>query len=235
MSDEYFGENKHRHMHHKDGLFSEYIFSLIKDTVLKDCQKFHAAFELGAGVGRFSYALTKEYQDVYLIEPSQDCANQLRSVFRDPHVHIMQMTAAEYFHAGNIPENSICYGFHVLHHMSVSQRKELFHCIKKLCLKAVFLEPNPWNPMILLQIISHPDMQFKMEKEYLKLTKNRLQEELRSCDLNASQHMPVCFFVPAVANILLRRIPWKVLSLFEKANPFFPFMSAYQLICFGGS
>jgi len=230
MKNSYFAVNKHKYMFYPDSLFSEYIYLLITQAISDDFNGCTTALELGAGMGRFSLPIVKKFQNVYLIEPLDSYASKLEEFFKKKHVSIFTMTAKDFFKKNLIPENSVCFGFHLLHHLSPAQRKNVFEYVKKTGSKAVFVEPNPWNPLIILQVILNPNMTFKEEIEYLKLTKKRLLREFKSCGLFKMRHFNICFFPPSITNLILHSFLKKWLPFFEKFSNLLPFLGSYQLI-----
>ena len=69
---------------------------------------------------------------------------------------------------------------------------------------AVFLEPNPWNPLIILQLLLYPDMRMENEWQYLKLTKRRLSQELNDCGLTLTQYGRLCLLPPPVTKLVIK-------------------------------
>ena len=222
-------------MFYRDAIFSDYIYSLIIQNILDSFEECSTAFELGAGRGRFSYTLVEKFPNTYLIEPSKSYASILKNLFRGKNVKIFNITAKEFFRKDLISGNSVCFSFHLLHHLGTKERKEIFDYIKNTGSKAVFIEPNPWNPLIMLHVILHPAMQVKAEMEYVKLSKHRLVQESESCGLKILHHAKLCFFPPVITNALLHSFLKNALPYFEKYNNLSPFFGSYQLLYCSGT
>jgi hypothetical protein len=237
----YFKKGTHGYMYCSDGNFSEYIYSLIDGIIDDDFKRYDNAFELGAGMGRFSFALIRNFPKVWLVEPSQSYAETLEKLFgnKETTVHnatskgtvtIVNSTMEEFMKTNNIPEKSIIFCYHLLHHLSYEQRKELFICLVETNAPAVFIEPNPFNPLIILQLMLYRDMRFKNEFQYLTFTKSKLSRELSQCGLKVLMHNRFCFMPPPITRLALKRSFFvKPLLLLEKLKHVLPMLCAYQL------
>ena len=149
----YFAQDTHKYMYCTDGIYSEFIFSLLAKTVSVDFKKYQHAFEMGAGMGRFSFALVNNFPRVSLIEPSASYTAVLRNLFHQEQVTIVTSTLEDFFKKNKIPAQSIFFNFHLLHHLTFEQRREYFTCLRSVNAPVLFIEPNPWNPLIILQLL----------------------------------------------------------------------------------
>lgn len=229
--DEYYKSNTHGYMNLGDDLFSAYVFEQIESSIPRLKPYTSKAIEIGSGMGRFSPDLVKRFRYTDLVEPSQDFYRQLRVKFsgHDEGVSFFNKTAGQYIEEFDADESVTVFTFHLLHHISRADRIELFRFVVKQGIKAVFVEPNPYNPMILLQVFLHPDMSFEEEKPYLKLTRKGLGEELGQAGMRHFEHKRICFFPPFVSHFLIRIKLRPVLRFFDRFCQILPFMPSYQL------
>jgi hypothetical protein len=230
-SDDYFAEDTHKYMYCSDGVFSEFIYSIITKTINVDFKQYTHALEMGAGMGRFSFALPENFQHVYLIEPSESYVSVIKKLFQQENVTVIHMTMEKFFRETAIPPQSVFFNFHLLHHLTFEQRKEYFTYLHKAHASAVFMEPNPWNPLIILQLLLYPDMRMKDEWQYLKLTKKTLSQELNACGLTVSAYGKLCFLPPPITKIALKSpLIKKPLFALEGLKHVLPFLSSYHVL-----
>jgi hypothetical protein len=227
---DYFAEDTHKYMFCCDGIFSEFIYSLITKTIRDDFKQYTHAFEVGAGMGRFSFALLEHFKNVYLIEPSESYVSVIKKLFNKDNVTVLHKTMEEFFKETAIPAGSVFFNFHLLHHLTFAQRKEFFNYLHTAQAPAVFLEPNPWNPLIILQLLLYPDMTMKDEWQYVKLTKKRLSRELNDCGMTVTAYGRLCFLPPPIAKIAIKN-PFirKLLYYLDICNYAVPFLSSYHV------
>jgi len=225
----YSSQDTHDYMRCRDGAFADFIFASMAQVMGNDYKKCNNAIELGAGMGRFSFTLVSHFREVWLIEPARAFAQSLLELFPQKHVHVVATTAEKFFASGGAPPDSIFFCFHLLHHLSLQQRKELFSFIGSVKGSAVFVDPNPWNPLLLIQPFFDKDMCFKEEMQYLSLTKGRLSRELAACGMQVKAHAPLCLLPPFVAMKALRSAGGaeRLLRL-ERARRVLPFMGSYH-------
>jgi phospholipid N-methyltransferase len=213
----------------KDGKFADFIFASIEHVVGKDYKKHAVAIEVGAGMGRFSFTLVNNFKKVILIEPAKAFAKVLKQQFNKKHVLVAKTTVENYFAKRKVPKNSIFFGFHLLHHLTKAQRKKLFSLISNSKSSAIFVDPNPWNPLLLVQPFFNRDMAFKQEMQYLKITKANLAKELSLCGLEVKNHETLCLLPPFLTKRLLSNKSWQnELIAFEKVRKFLPFLGSYH-------
>ncbi|MCX8043516.1 MAG: hypothetical protein N3B18_05245 [Desulfobacterota bacterium] len=230
----YFANGKHGYLRFEDDSYGDYVLSLIKKIVPHFFRHAHTAIEIGPGLGRFSCSLVKEFKTVVLIEPSKDFAQSLRDFFKNDNVTVHELTAEEFFSTYDVSDGSVIIGFHILHHLNKHQRQTLYRFIKEKRVQALFAEPNPYNPLIFLQVTFHPDMDWKEEIEYLRLTKKRLFHELNKSGFRNPFFTRICFLPPPLAHMLLKTPLKKALPYFEMFNKVLPFLVSYQLVHFTG-
>jgi hypothetical protein len=229
-NNDYFAHDTHKYMYCTDGIYSEFIFSLIKKTIPVDFKKYQHAFEMGAGMGRFSFALVNNFPRVSLVEPSASYTAVLGELFNQEQVTIVTSTLEEFFAKNSIPDKSIFFNFHLLHHLTFEQRRDYFTCLRKANAPALFIEPNPFNPLIILQLLLYPDMRMKDEWQYLALTRKRLAREFTACGLELAAHKTLCFLPPPLTKLVLKQPLFRKPLLFlDNAKHVLPFLSSYQL------
>ena len=234
--DGYYDQDTHDYMRCSDGAFADFIFASMAQVMGDDYKKFRNAIELGAGMGRFSFTLVSRFSGVWLIEPSRAFAQTLRELFPQEHVRVVDTTAEAFFASTPAPPDSIFFCFHLLHHLSRQQRQELFSFIHSTGAPAIFVEPNPWNPLLLVQIFTNKDMIVKEEIEYLKLTRRGLSRELADCGMQVMAHAPLCLLPPFAAMKALRMPGGKEkLIRIERARRLLPFMGSYHFFYCGSS
>ncbi len=226
----YFAHDTHKYMYCTDGVFSDFIFSLITETIPVDLKNYQHAFEMGAGMGRFSFALVSHFPKVSLIEPSASYTAVLKKLFDQEQVAIVTSTLEDFFEKNSIPDRSIFFNFHLLHHLTFEQRRDYFNCLRKAKAPALFIEPNPFNPLIILQLLLYPDMRMKDEWQYLSLTRKRLTREFNACGLDVAAHKTLCFLPPPLTKLVLKQPAFRkpLLSLDGYAR-LLPFLSSYHL------
>ncbi len=114
--------------------------------------------ELGAGSGRYTEVLINMGYRVRAIEPDAILAEKLAK--RLSGMERLEIINASPFDQGLYPEDTraVC-GFHVLHHIRGNELMALYQLFEALLSSKVFmsgwifLEPNPLNPLYLLQIL----------------------------------------------------------------------------------
>jgi len=229
MTNNYYDRDKHGYMQYSDDLFADYIYSLIAaDSFLN----YDTAIEFGAGMGRFSASLIKHFSKTILVEPVSAYTDILKRKFPNNYVRILNCSLEKFLLTQKSYAPSLVFCFHLMHHLTYEQRKIIYQHIKKTGSKCVLVEPNPLNPLILLQIILQPDMSIFEEIQYLSLTHHRYKKEIENSGLTLRSFKRLCFFPPAITNIMYKRIPKRFISFFEGLNIIFPFMSSYQMITF---
>ena len=113
-----------------------------------------------------------------------------------------------------------------MHHFKNRQREIINEFEKNTRSKFILVKPNPFNPLIFLQIQIHPDMSLSEEIEYLQLTPRKLRKEFKKAGVHLTSYKQICLLPPFILNIVLRKVPRPVLKL----SMILPFISSYQLI-----
>ena len=229
MTNNYYDRDKHEYMQYSDDRFADYIYSLIADDSFLN---YGTAIEFGAGMGRFSASVIKHFSKTTLVEPVSAYTDILKKKFPENHVRIFNCSVEKFLSTQASYSPALVFCFHLMHHLTYEQRKILYHHIKKSGSKCVLVEPNPLNPLILLQILLHPDMSLSEEIQYLSLSYHRYKKEIENSGLALTSFKRLCFFPPAITNIMDKRMPKRFITSFERLNTIFPFMSSYQLLTF---
>lgn len=217
----YYGSDKHMYMCYEGDEFSEFIYSNIHRSF---CDDFDVAVELGAGMGRFSSAIVKGYSEVHLVEPNEEYAAILQSRFETAAVHAS--SAKNFFEGSFKAEKAVVFSFHLLHHLSSSEREYIYQWVAKTGSAYIFVEPNPFNPLIPLQILLTPEMSFKEEAQGFQLTQKRYRQELDSAGLHLEEHFYLCALPPTLMNRVLPH--WPGVKRLEPLARLCPPLAAYQ-------
>ena len=227
MKSKYYDRDKHNYMRVDDDRFATYIYSLIADDVDGNCR---TAVELGAGMGRFSMPLVKRFEKVFLVEPTPAYAEMLAQRFPDSHVRVIETMAETFLTTTDLDRPVALFCFHVLHHLCYTKRSVIYQFLKRSGSSGTFVEPNPFNPLVLLHIMLNPDMALSEEIEYLKLTRTRFRQELAADGLTLIRHKPVCLLPPFLIYHLMNKVHVDTLRALEVIGGLVPFLSSYQLI-----
>ncbi|RLB65750.1 MAG: hypothetical protein DRH04_10175 [Deltaproteobacteria bacterium] len=229
MTNNYYDRDKHGYMRYPDDRFADYIYSLIADDSFLN---YKTAIEFGAGMGRFSASVIKHFSKTTLVEPVPAYTDILKKKFPNNCVRILTCSVEEFLSTRTSYEPALFFCFHLMHHLTYGQRKIIYHHIKKTDSKCVLVEPNPLNPLLLIQLAIYPDMSFSQEKQYLSLTKRRYKKEIENAGLSLTSFKRICFLPPFILNIILKRFSNHFITSFERLNKIVPFLSSYQLITF---
>ncbi len=227
MPASYYGKDKHKYMQYRSDLFADYVYSLISDESFSNYEN---AVELGAGMGRFSASVIKSFSNVTLVEPVDAYVDTLNKKFSKNDVHVINAKAECFLTDYKGAKPTIVFCFHLMHHLKREQREVIYQFVKSTGSKCVLVEPNPFNPLFLLQIILNADMSYAEERQYLTLTRKRYRKEFEKNGLVLTSYKRFCFLPPFVTNSLLKKFPRRTIKFFEVFNRVLPFMSFYQLI-----
>ena len=229
MGNNYYEKGPHSYLNYESNHFAYYIYESIAEEWFLS---FDTAIEIGAGMGRFSAPVVENFSQVILIEPYHSFAEVLRNKFSKNGLQIQEVFAEDFFSDYSVEKPVMIFGFHIMHHLTSDSRRVLYDFVKKTGSTCVFVEPNPYNPLILIQLMVEPDLSYSEEKQYLKLTKRFYHEEFMKNDIVMKSFKRICFIPPFVTHFLLKRIPKRLVSLCEVFNAVLPFFSSYQVIVF---
>jgi hypothetical protein len=91
-----------------------------------------------------------------------------------------------------------------LHHLDLAQRQRIYAFMKRTKSRGVFVEPNPWNPLLLLQILITPGMRFAEERQYLRLKRSRMAAEIADAGLTMANFKRIVAMPPGITDRLLQ-------------------------------
>jgi len=223
--EDYFASGKHSYMSTRGEPFAERVYEL---SVHERCRQYTTAVELGAGTGRFSGPLVRRFERVFLVEPATEYARELEVHFPQEHVSVVADTAEAFL--GNCPAAGpvlLCC-FHLLHHLDRDQRARIYGFLCSTGSRGIFVDPNPWNPLIPIQIMVTPDMSFSEERRYLKLTPSFLRREFAQFGLEVVRFKRILAVPPFLADRFLRKGLQSLVTAAEVVARL-PFMASYQV------
>lgn len=227
MTPSYYDRDKHLYMQPGSGLFGDYVYSLISD---ESFSQYDVAIELGAGMGRFSASLVGHFSHVVLVEPAAAHVEHLNRAFSDRSVRVIHAAAEQVLPEYAPPGRPVVFCFHLMHHLTPDQRAVIYRFIRRVGAKGVFLEPNVYNPLIVLQILLHPDMSPAEEMQYVKLGRKHYERELGRHDLTVTGFRRLCFGPPIFTKCLLKARLRPFARFLEVLCRALPFVASYQLI-----
>jgi hypothetical protein len=226
----YYSSGKHGYMKYASDSFPQFTFEQIKPFIPAQVK---SVIELGAGMGRFSGPLVDHYAQVDIVEPAPAYVEELKSRFSERRgVEIFQADSSEYIstNRSRAARDSAVFCFHLLHHLTHEQRNEIYRFIRTTGALGVFVEPNPINPLILIQVLTQPDMKFSEEQQYLKLGKIKYAQELAAQGLCMESYRRICLLPPFLANRLLEKGHLTLVAGAEKLRAVFSLFCSYQVI-----
>ena len=210
--------------------FPQFTFEQLKPLI---STKIDSVIELGAGMGRFSSPLIDCYPQVDLVEPSLPYAEDLRRRFSNrKEIQIYQVDSSQYISANGSRANkhTAIFCFHLMHHLTLEQRNEIYTFIKNSGALGVFVEPNPLNPLILIQVLTQPDMKFSEEQQYLQLGRSKYSKELAAQGLKMEAYQRICLLPPFLSDRLLEKGRQSLVNGAEKFRALLPLFCSYQVI-----
>jgi hypothetical protein len=124
--------------------------------------------EIGAGSGRYTRSLVDHGLRVIAAEPDPVLGRKLQEQAACwPGVTVLARAAGQLSDAAEV--EAVC-GFHILHHLDEGALRALCRDLARIAARSpgfrgfFFMEPNPLNPLYLVQILLHPGMRFREEK-----------------------------------------------------------------------
>ncbi len=183
--------------------------------------------DVGCGVGRHAFLLADRGLQVEGLDLSPDLLQHLRE-YEGGRYNM----AAHCADIGEPPPEldarfDAVVGFFMLHH--VPDLRQAFRGVARLLRpggRAVFIEPNPYNPLYYLQVLCSPGMKWSAEKGMVQLRRRRILAAVREASLVSPVIERFGFFPPFLHNLALGEMIEKAL---DKIRPLRP-VSAFQLI-----
>ncbi|MCX7895722.1 MAG: methyltransferase domain-containing protein [Thermoanaerobaculum sp.] len=157
--------------------------------------------DVGCGMGRHAFLLAEQGLEVEGLELSPFLVEKLRQF--DGGRYRLSVYCADLH---QVPEflhgrYDAVVGFFVLHHLADLARS--LQSVAQLLRdggRAVFLEPNPKNPLFYLQVLVTPGMRWVAEKGMLRMRRSVLEEACQSAGLRLAALSRYGFFPPFLAN-----------------------------------
>jgi len=221
---EYFDTGHHAYMEMRSDDFARFVMDRVW---LSELEKYNTCIELGAGTGRFTPPLIERFDQVHLIEPAPAYAKALDARFASENVTVSDDSAEQFLDEWPEEEPVLLTAFHLLHHLTFEQRQHIYAFLKRTQSRGVFVEPNPWNPLILAQVLLTPGMSFAEEKQYLQLRRARLAAELSAASLEMKYYRRIVALPPGITDALLHRGVTGLLSACEALTAI-PCASSYH-------
>ncbi|HMO16799.1 MAG TPA: hypothetical protein PKA63_02990 [Oligoflexia bacterium] len=242
-SSDYFESNSHKYMERNYNELTEYIFS--KLSLEKTFHETDIAVEFGPGTGRFTGPIFENFNKIILIEPSRYYCELLHQSFcldkfPDKEILIRNESLKSYFDNfkklnSTEAKNVYIFGFHLLHHLDKSEKESLYTFIRDHGCLCLLVDPYYLNPLILIQILITPKMQFKEEYRYLLINKKSLKKELKKFHLSLFDYCKVVPVAPFLIQKLLLNNSIKTINLLEKIAYILPFLNSYHAYLIGSS
>jgi len=205
----FYGSRPHHALQPRAGdLYVRKLVSALV-SVLK-IEPHHRVLEVGAGFGRFTFALLEHCGSVTALDLSEtaleslDVARESRGIGVERCRTIrsnLDTVSADDLEA---PYDFVV-GFFVLHHL-----EDISASIERLARFAAagggvgFLEPNRWNPLYAAQVTCCPDMTWSEEKGVWRLSPKGVMQSYRQSGLEPQPAQFLGFFPPQ----LLNRFEW---------------------------
>lgn len=180
--------------------------------------------EVGCGMGRHTFLIAERGYSIEGLDLSSYLLSQLEKFdngrFNIP-VHCVDIAA-------NLPELEgrfdAVIGFFVLHHLFDLQ--ESFSAICRFLKPggiAVFMEPNPYNPLYYLQITFTPKMSWRAEKNFLLMRRTPVYSAMQKAGFHELENARCGFFPRFLANHALGQKLEPALEQAKILNPILPF------------
>lgn len=201
----FYGSRAHRALQPRVG--DLYVSKLAAALVSAlGIESHHRVLEVGAGFGRFTFALLEHCGSVTALDLSETALESLDAVresrgigverCRTIHSDLDTVSADDL----GAPYDFVL-GFFVLHHL-----EDVGASIDRLARFAVpgggigFLEPNRWNPLYAVQVTCCPDMTWSEEKGVWRLSPRGVMQSYRQSGLEPQPVHYLGFFPPQLVN-----------------------------------
>lgn len=180
----------------------KYVRNIIEKFLEISClKKDDEILELGCGSGRFTIPILRRGYRLICMDTSGSLLERLRQ-------KMLTDMDQELIHGDiNTLDNEYgdrfdcVIGFFILHHISDLENtlKGIFKVLKNDG-KAVFLEPNPFNPLYYLQMLLYKDMAWHGEKGILNMRYKKLKRLFGTAGFRRFKMTRFGFFPPFIVN-----------------------------------
>jgi SAM-dependent methyltransferase len=227
----FYESRAHRALQPHEGDY--YVHKLASTlAVAVGIESHHRLLEVGAGFGRFTFALLEWCESVTVLDLSEQAlgtvererkargiaSDRIRSIRADLDAVSLEELGAAYDQV---------VGFFVLHHL-----EDVGASIGRLAQFVApggaigFIEPNRWNPLYAAQVSCCPDMTWSEEKGVWRLSSRAVEDHFRQAGLEAQPVERFGFFPPQLIN----RFAWarRLETALERQRwlaPVLPFLS----------
>jgi 2-polyprenyl-3-methyl-5-hydroxy-6-metoxy-1,4-benzoquinol methylase len=179
--------------------------------------------EVGCGMGRFTIPLAQKNIPMEGLDISEVLLEKLHTYAKSSSIPTY---SADLLDPPEILKNQYdaVVGFFILHHLP--DMEKAFKAISSLLKpggKAVFVEPNPYNPLFYLQILFHPKMRWKNERFMLLMRPRPLAQALQKSRLDGFTFHRFGFFPPFLSHLKIQQKLEKIPFL----KPILPFQVFY--------
>ncbi|MGC8916475.1 MAG: class I SAM-dependent methyltransferase [Thermoanaerobaculum sp.] len=219
---EYFGQRIKKTML---PVRTPYVQRQVTEVVRVGCLRpGEKVLDVGCGMGRHAFLLAEKGLNVEGLELSPFLAEKMREFDRGKYripVHCADLHDPPRELEGRY---DAVVGFFVLHHLASLQRA--FSGVKRLLKaggRAVFLEPNPANPLYYLQVLLTPGMRWAAEKGIRNMRGSALWREAKAAGMRLEKLERYGFFPPFVANRWWGGIMDRKLERVRILHPILPF------------
>jgi SAM-dependent methyltransferase len=140
--------------------------------------------EVGCGMGRYTLALHRRGVRVEGLDLSEALLERLREFSGQPTEPVLHAGDLLDPPAALLGQFDAVMGFFVLHHLP--DLRAGFAGVRALLRpggRAVFIEPNAWNPLFTLQIALTPNMSFRAEQGIFDMRERPLAQAVRAARL----------------------------------------------------
>lgn len=180
--------------------------------------------DVGCGMGRFSFLMAARGFEVESLDVAPFMIEKLRE--HDAGRGLVRAHCADLLNAPSELEGRFdgVVGFFMLHHFE--HLRPVLPAVARFLKpggKAVFVEPNPWNPLYYLQIATRPDMKWSAEKGMLNLRRRPVFDEIGRAGLVWPRRFTYGFLPPFLRNASFGNTLEGVLENFPGIEPVRPF------------
>jgi len=165
----------------------------------------HRVLEIGAGFGRFTFALLEHCSSVTALDLSQQALATLSAQCEERGVAPERCRTVhgdlDRVDLERVGAHDFVLGFFVLHHLEdVSASLHRLGAFVSPGGALAFLEPNRWNPLYALQVACCPDMTWREERGVWTLNPRTVMQAYRGSGLAAQPVHRFGFFPPQLIN-----------------------------------